>query len=295
MTLGAAMLSILCGLLWAGLDAARKGLAVHVAALPLVAAVAAAQTPIFGVWLAVEGLPPWDPRYLLVGGAAVVLNILALWMFVRALAIAPLSLTIPLLSLTPVLTALASIPLLGEIPSPMQMVGIALVVVGAASLGAGEGAQAADEAERRSRRRAVLKGRLLMVGVAALWAVTGPVDKLALGYTSLPFHAGIVSGGIALGLFLLLLSRRQLSSFAPLREKIALFSLATALGAAALGVQLLAIQFTLVSLVEAIKRALGMVAAVLNGRIFFAEIITWRKVLAVSLMCAGVLLLLLAP
>lgn len=36
MSLTAALLSLLCGLLWAGLDAARKGLALHVAALPLV-------------------------------------------------------------------------------------------------------------------------------------------------------------------------------------------------------------------------------------------------------------------
>ena len=57
----------------------------------------------------------------------------------RGMRLAPLSVAVPLLSLTPAFTALAAIPLLGERPSPSDFTGILLVVSGAIILGRGTG------------------------------------------------------------------------------------------------------------------------------------------------------------
>ena len=54
--------------------------------------------------------------------------------FSQAMRIAPLSVTIPLLSLTPVFATLLAIPLLGERPTPSHAFGILLVVAGAIGL-----------------------------------------------------------------------------------------------------------------------------------------------------------------
>lgn len=284
-------LSLLLGsaLLWAALDAARKALGSDSGASALAAALTGGQIPLYVLWTALDptaalrvSLP-----YLLVGPISSVLNVAALVMFIRSVTIAPLSLTIPLLSLTPVLTALASIPLLGELPRPAQGLGIALVVGGALALGFVGGD--ASEAERR----AALRGRLLMAGVAALWAFTGPVDKLALRYASLQVHVLVVSGGITALLLVWLAARKQLSTFRPLAARPGLLAAAVVFGAGALATQLMAFSHALVSVVETVKRGVGMGASLLSGRVFFAEPITPAKLITVAVMFAGVALLLL--
>ena len=61
----------------------------------------------------------------------------------------------------------------------------------------------------------------------------------------------------------------------------------------AVGLQYLAILVWYVSLVEATKRAIGLVASVISGRIWFAEPITTGKIVGITLMTAGVLALVL--
>jgi drug/metabolite transporter (DMT)-like permease len=60
-----------------------------------------------------------------------------------------------------------------------------------------------------------------------------------------------------------------------------------------LGLQFVALRLTLVGLVEALKRAIGMLFAVAVGRVVFGEPPTPGKVAAVLLMSAGVALIVL--
>ncbi len=55
--------------------------------------------------------------------------------------------------------------------------------------------------------------------------------------------------------------------------------------------QLLAVKTVLVSVVETIKRFLGLSMSVINGRVFFGEKITRRKLVAIGWMTVGVFLL----
>jgi drug/metabolite transporter (DMT)-like permease len=287
--LSALGLTLLLGtaLLWAALDAARKALGNETGASALAAALTAGQIPLYLLWALLDDAPLHiSLPYLLVGPVSSVLNVVALVMFIRSITVAPLSLTIPLLSLTPVLTALASVPLLGEFPRLAQGLGIVLVVGGALALGL---VGAAEEAERR----AMLQGRLLMAGVAALWAFTGPVDKLALRYASLQVHVLVVSGGITVLLVGWLAARKELATFRPLAARPGLLALAMALGAGALGTQLMAFSHALVSVVETAKRGVGMASSLLLGRLFFNEPITLAKLATVGVMALGVALLLL--
>ncbi|MFT4704911.1 MAG: drug/metabolite transporter (DMT)-like permease, partial [Bradymonadia bacterium] len=66
-------------------------------------------------------------------------------------------------------------------------------------------------------------------------------------------------------------------------------------GALALGTQLVAFGQTLVSFVEAIKRAVGMLLALVLGRVLFKEEIRPGQIFAVLLMSAGVALIVLDP
>ena len=63
--------------------------------------------------------------------------------------------------------------------------------------------------------------------------------------------------------------------------------------AVGLGLQFVALRLTLVGLVEALKRAIGMFFAVAVGRFAFEEPLTTGKVAGVVLMSAGVALIVL--
>jgi drug/metabolite transporter (DMT)-like permease len=215
--------------------------------------------------------------------SSVLLNIAANLMFFVALRASALSVTIPLLSLTPVFTALLGIPMLGEVPTPLQGLGIFLVVAGAFALNLPE--------ERPYWRWE--RGAALMTAVAFLWSLTVPLDKMAMARASAPFHATVLCGGVAAGVLAMLVWQRRLGELADLRHVRGVFALALVTSILALGLQLLAIQQVWVGLMETLKRGIGNVSAVILGRAVFGEPVTLRKLLAVGLMAAGVGLILI--
>ncbi len=279
--------SALC---WAGLDVARKGLAERTeAAVPVVIGLMLAQAPVFAVWAFVAGGAFPDPvAYALPGGGALVLNVLANVAFVRAVQLSPLSLTVPLLSLTPVFTGLLAIPLLGEWPAARQWVGIAVVVVGAFALHASRHTRSAADLFRALLRE---KGSALMAAVALFWSLTGPLDKRALEHASIPAHALVQTGGVGLVLLLYLLLRGRLSRLRRLGGSLPHLGGASLLAIGAVTLQLHAFQLMLVALVETLKRAVGIAASVLFGRALFGEAVTAPKLVAIALMAAGTVLL----
>jgi len=274
--------SALC---WAGLDATRKELVRDVAPVALVAALTLGQAPLFAVWGGVDGRLWTGVGYLAPGLAALGLNVAANVTFVRAVQLSPLSLTIPYLSLTPVFTAVFAVPLVGETPSVLQSVGIGVVVAGALLLHAGN----PDSPGPSGLLRAYLKerGSVLMSLVALMWSLTGPLDKLALGHASVAGHALVQTGGVGLVLLAWLALRGRVHDVSPVRGRAGVFAAAVAFATVAAALQLLSIQLLLVALVETIKRAVGMTAAVAVGRVRFGEPVTAPKLAAIALMTAG--------
>jgi multidrug transporter EmrE-like cation transporter len=60
---------------------------------------------------------------------------------------------------------------------------------------------------------------------------------------------------------------------------------------AALALQMVALQWLWVAVIETLKRAFGVLGSVVLGRVFFLEPITNRKLVAMVLMVAGTTLL----
>ena len=287
MTLVTLALLLVSGLGWAGLDAARKALGRSVPVVPLVVALGLGQALLLVAWLAFAGVPPLGPAFWWACAGSIALNVAGNLLFIRALSLSPLSLTVPLLALTPVLSAGVAALMLGEHPGARQLAGIALIVGGAIWLqtpaqGGLRGLAGALRAEPGAR---------LMLAVAACWALVGPFDKTATLASSPAFHGMAVNLGMGLVLVPLLVRPGQ--DARPLAARPWLLVAACLVGVVAILAQFEAMRHALVSLVEAVKRMIGMLTAVVVGRLAFGEPVGGRKLAAIAVMCAGTGLLLL--
>ncbi|HEY3569665.1 MAG TPA: EamA family transporter [Thermoanaerobaculia bacterium] len=289
--LGPLLVLLAASLSSSGFDLFRKVLVRHLAPVPMVVLLAVASVPLFGGLLALQGGVAVTPGYWLPALGSVLLNLVANLTFLQAVRISPLSVTVPLLSLTPVFTTLLGFLLLGERPPAAALLGIVLVVAGAFWLNL----PARDAASGRPfwRAAAAQPGAWLMAGTALLISCTIPLDKLAVGHANPPFHGLVLCAGIALGSLAALAVQGRLGELAGIRQGWGPFLLALISSTLALGLQLVALKVILVSVVETVKRGVGNLMAVVLGRAVFGEAVTLRKLCAVALMASGVALILL--
>ena len=286
----ALLLAVAASLSWAGVDLLRKLLVREIPPVALVFLLTLGSAPLFALWLAIEGAARPAPGYLAPALGSVLLNVVANLMFVQGMRIAPLSVTVPLLSLTPVFATLLAVPLLGERPSTLDMLGILLVVAGAIWLNAlPRGAKGGEGVEDRRER---IGGALLVAVTALLWSLTIPLDKLAVERSGAPLHGLVLTGGVAVGTLVVLVVRGSLGELAAARRVPGVLALALVVSSAALGLQLLALPLMLVGTIETLKRGVGNFMALVSGRVFFGEPVTPGKVVAVLLMAVGVALIL---
>ena len=272
------------GLAFASLDLIRKLLAGRVDALALVFFMSLGAVPLIAILIAFQGIGSVSVGYWLPGLGALALNLAGNFAFIHSVRLSPLSRTIPLLSLTPAFTALMAIPLLDEIPSRTQTAGILLVVAGATAL--------TSNVRRPFAGLLQEKGALVMVGVALMWSLSGPLDKLALTHASVLFHANVMTLGVAVGALVILWLQGRLDALRGARSHGWLLVGSMAAVTLALLFQLLAIKGVFVSLVEAFKRSLGSLMAVVLGRIVLGERMRPVQVVAVLVMMVGVGLIL---
>lgn len=290
MVLSALALAFAAAAGWSLYDLLRKFLADRLPALTLVALVTLGALPPLALWTVAAGDWRIGPGYLLPGLVSVALNVVANLAYFRALQLSPLSVTLPLLSLTPAFTALLAAPLLGERLTPAAALGVVLVVAGALGLhlgrAGGRGARALLAGLARER------GSLLMALVALCWSVTLLLDKVALRHAAPVLHALVLHAGVAAAAVALLAGRGELRSLARAKGLLPLLAASVLCGAVTITVQLAAIRGMEVALVETIKRGVGAALALAWGRAFFAEPLTAAKLGGVGLMIAGVALLL---
>ena len=239
--------------------------------------------PLFGIaWL---HLAP-APTFLIYLTLNVVMITAVMWLYFHALQISPMSLCIPFLSFTPVFLIPTGFIILGEVPSPLKALGVALIVVGSLVMHRrlfAEGLWAPVKAVLRE------KGSRYMLLVSLIFAITNPLDKKLVTMSDVFFEAFAYGAGLCLAFWLL--GRIQRGDFAAAaRANWTWISLAGLLDAVTLLFQLASYAYIAVVITVSIKRA-GIILAVFSGWLFFRERGITDKVIAASVMFCGVLIL----
>ncbi len=282
------LLTLASALAWACFDAVRKGLARDVRPLQLGLWLPVAQAPLLALWAAGQEPFRFAPAALPAFAASALLNVLALLAFLDALRRSPISLTIPLLSFTPVIATLLAWVFRGQVPSGMQWAGSALVVAGALLLGITGGSWRGLGPYLREPG----VGRMTLA--ATLWSATAMLDQVALQRGVGAWYAPALTAVVAVPILAWMLVRSPLKDMADgaraLLRRPGLGAAAVVVGASALAVQLEALRVAPVGFIEVVKRGVGMASAVLVGRWLFAEPLTGEKLGAVVLLTLGVAL-----
>jgi drug/metabolite transporter (DMT)-like permease len=282
--------AFISGFAWSGLDIARKSLARDFRPVVIATGLSLGLAMLFGGWTALS-LPAFQPlAYVRPAAVSIALNLAIQLSILESVRRGELSQTIPLLSMTPVATALFGLAVLGERPSPRQWAGIALVFVGAVGLAVSR--SVAERNRSRSTRFHFDRGGLIMLVAAVCISAAAPFDKLAVGASSPALHGfvlSLVSGGLLLAY---LGWRRELGRIGSAFRQRPVMTLAACLAFAALGLQFAAYQGVMVGVVETIKRVVGLVMSLVAGHLVFGESMTTRKLATVALMAIGVALLL---
>lgn len=241
-------------------------------------------------FLALVGLtldwPTLDATFWLAGGAALPLELLAAFLYMRVLKICPLSRCIPLLAFTPVCLILTGWLFLGEALNPAGMAGVALVAGGSYFLGLGK-----DRASWWQPLADLARdpGARLMLLVAVIYAVTSALGKLAILHSE-PRFFGVVYPTLVGGCLL------AAYPFSPVRQAKILTSRWTAaflVGAAGAGeilCHVYGMSLAPAAYLIGVKR-LSILISVILGGVFLQERPLLPRLLAAGLMVTGVALL----
>lgn len=232
------------------------------------------------------GIPALSRTFWLTHVAWLPLETAALYLYLHALRVSPLSLTLPFLALTPLFLVLTGWLFLGERVSPLGLAGIVLVVLGSYVIHGGGTRGHAWEPFRAMFRE---RGTRWMILVAFLYSLTSLCGKVLVRESSATYfaaHFAVVMLFITAPLGLRRTTRAAPPP--PLRPTLAggLFYGLMILG------HTLALETAVVAYMISIKRLSGAFGVV-YGRVFFREPHLAPRLAGCLLMITGDLLILL--
>lgn len=234
-------------------------------------------------WVIYTGIPALNTQFwisLLIGGS---INAVTTLLYIKAIKVSDLSLTVPLVALTPLFMLLTSPLIVGEYPKFFDYIGILLIVIGSYLLNIKEKSQG-----YLAPFKALLNepGPKFMLIVAFLWSITSNFDKIGVKNSSPIFWLFSLFGTMSILLLPILLHKTPNPGTKILKQ---LPMLATMGFFNAIGVlcQMQALTLTLVVQVIAIKRT-SVLMGVLFGHFIFKEKDIQQRLLGAGIMILGV-------
>jgi len=282
--------AIIASLLWAVNDVVRKKIVSKISAYIILWAGAFFSLPFFVYLVYRQGVPSLDKEFFIFATINALFLPFTYVLYLKAIKISPLSLTIPFLAFTPACLLLTSYIALGEVPSLLGLFGIILIIFGAYMLNCDQfkyGYLAPFKAITKE------KGSLYMLLVAFLWSIGASLDKLSIIHSSPLFYSTYFELLFAIIFFVILLVKKdELRNLVKLENKD--WGILAGIGViifASILLQMMSAELILVNYTISIKRA-GLIFAIFFGWLFFKERVRSR-LFGAFFMLLGVLLIVL--
>jgi uncharacterized membrane protein len=217
-----------------------------------------------------------------------ILNIITTTLYIKAIKISDLSLTVPLLAFTPLFLLFTSPFMVGEFPTLTGLIGVILIVIGAYELNIKKQKQGYLEPFKALVKE---KGPRLMLLVALIWSFSSNIDKIGIQNSS-PIFWVITTRILIASLMLIVVffkSKDKIYQISKNYKSLLPIGLIISL---ILITQMIAISLTLVSYVIAIKRT-SIIFSVIFGFLIFKEKGIKERLIGSIIMVFGVLLIIL--
>jgi len=242
------------------------------------------------LWIFVP-VPKLDIEFYKAFALALPLEIIAIVLYIKALGISPLSLTLPFLSLTPVFLILVSYLIIGEKVSFHGGIGIIFLATGSYTLNLHEMRKGVFQPFRAITKE---KGSVLMIGVALIYSITSSLGKMAIEHSS-PLFFGITyftAVTIIFAPIALWFGRDELKSFISGRQFKGLL-LPGIFYSVMIASHMIAISLAKVAYMISVKRT-SLIIGVVYGYFLFKEKNIRERLLGTALMFIGFVMIVTA-
>lgn len=285
----AIVICMISGIFWAFFDLSRKITLKKISPFTLLIIFSFVQLIIFSIWINFENYQINFVPYIFPGLLLIVISIISAFLFLKALSISELGLSIPLLSFSPLFSTILSSIILDENLQKLQYFGIGLIIFGTIILYSRS--FSIPDIFKSLTYIVKNKGARYMILVSLIWSLTPILDKICFKYSSMNIHGFIQSFGILI--VLIMINRESFfDDLQSIKESFFIICITMLVGTIATIFQFFAISLTFVSIMESIKRSVGQVLSVIFGTIYFNERITYQKILGVIILSLGVFVIL---
>lgn len=198
-----------------------------------------------------SGLQHMSPRFLWALVASSVLQLVVILLYFKAIKRSELSVTVPLITLTPLFMLLTSPILIGEFPTALGVVGIVLIVAGTYI------SNISDDSKKFFAPFVSLlrnQGSRYMLLVAFIWSITSNIDKIGVEETS-PIYWAFTKDFVILIYLIPIVLWKSRQPLLQIRNRRWPLLMVGFFKSTSVVTQMFAIQFILVPYVISIKRA----------------------------------------
>jgi drug/metabolite transporter (DMT)-like permease len=226
-------------------------------------------------------VPSLDGTFWLTVVFLLPLEITALILYVKAIRLSPLSLTIPFMAFSPVFIIFIAFLILGEWPDRSGMAGILLIAAGAYLLNA-----SASRYGPLGPIKAIFKepGSVLMIVVALIYSITSTLGKVAVQHSNPVFFGFFYPLVLTIPLTIVVVLKGKLTEVVSRPSAFVPIGLCTAV---MIITHFIAISLTDVAYMISIKRT-SLIFSVLYGKFLFKEEKIKERLLGSVVMMAGV-------
>lgn len=235
-------------------------------------------------------IPTLDSTFFLAFFSALPLEVTATMLYIKALKISPLSLTVPFLSFTPIFLIIVPYLIIGESISFPGVAGVFMIALGGYTLNITEARKGFLAPLRAIGRE---RGSLFMIGVALIYSITATLGKLGIQHSSPLFFGILYYSALAIVITPLALFKNREKIRAWNREGAIKASVLPGLcHAVSIGAHMIAISLTQVAYMISVKR-LSLLIGVIFGYLFFKETNIRERLVGTLLMIIGFALIML--